>query len=264
MNFPNIKNITSLIYPIKFPFTKVSLIILLTTIFSSCLYAFTDTLNKTTHPDSIVVSLNLTQINESEEINPQIINIFDSLTLSKFFTAHDSIKSIDLNSKVEIPVFSDSVLEKRIADLNYLSLFEIPYNKQVKNYIEFYSIKNRDLYSKIMGLSALYFPLFEEHLDKYNLPLELKYLAIVESALNPTANSRAGAKGLWQFMYGTGKMYGLKSTTMVDDRFDPVKSTDAACRHLKDLHEIYDNWALALAAYNSGPGNVNKLFLSPF
>jgi membrane-bound lytic murein transglycosylase D len=90
------------------------------------------------------------------------------------------------------------------------------------------------------------------------MPLELKYLAVVESALNPTANSRAGAKGLWQFMYGTGKMYDLKVNSLVDDRFDPIKATDAACRHLKDLYDIYGNWSLAMAAYNSGAGNVNK------
>jgi len=110
----------------------------------------------------------------------------------------------------------------------------------------------------VMGLAEVYFPLFEEQLDKHNMPLELKYLAVVESALNPTANSRAGAKGLWQFMYSTGKMYGLKSNSLVDDRFDPYKATDAACRHLNDLYYIYNDWSLALAAYNSGPGNVNK------
>jgi len=107
-------------------------------------------------------------------------------------------------------------------------------------------------------LSQIYFPLFEEQLDKYNMPLELKYLAVIESALNPIANSRAGAKGLWQFMYGTGKVYGLKISSYTDDRFDPVKSTVAACQHLTDLYEIYGNWSLALAAYNSGAGNVNK------
>jgi Soluble lytic murein transglycosylase and related regulatory proteins (some contain LysM/invasin domains) len=100
--------------------------------------------------------------------------------------------------------------------------------------------------------------MFEEALDKYNMPLEIKYLAIVESALNPSAGSHKGAKGLWQFMYGTGKVYDLKVTSMVDDRYDPYKSTIAACEHLQDLYDIYNDWSLALAAYNSGAGNVNR------
>ncbi|MEZ5196328.1 MAG: LysM peptidoglycan-binding domain-containing protein [Bacteroidales bacterium] len=137
-------------------------------------------------------------------------------------------------------------------------MVELTFNNNVKTYINVYTVKRRELASKVLGLAEVYFPLFEEQLDKYNMPLELKYLAIVESALNPTANSRAGAKGLWQFMYGTGKMYGLKVNSLVDDRFDPYQATDAACRHLKDLHDIYGDWSLALAAYNSGSGNVNK------
>jgi membrane-bound lytic murein transglycosylase D len=135
---------------------------------------------------------------------------------------------------------------------------ELTFNSHVKSYINTYAVKRRNLTSKVLGLSEVYFPMFEEMLDKYNMPMELKYLAVVESALNPTANSRAGAKGLWQFMYGTGKMYGLKVTSLVDDRFDPLESTDAACRHLQDLYNIYGDWSLALAAYNSGPGNVNR------
>lgn len=222
------------------------------------------------HPDTVVqpqISYDTNQINgfytslsENIEINPRMLEIIDSLTYIKFYQPNpELVKKDTLSSNNEnYPVFPDSVLEKRIKELNFHTLFEIPFNKQVKNYIEYYSIKNRTLFSKILGLSEFYFPLFEEYLDRYQMPLELKYLPVVESALNPTANSRAGAKGLWQFMYSTGKMYGLKSTSLIDDRFDPIKSTDAACRHLKDLYEIYDNWALALAAYNSGPGNVNK------
>jgi len=142
--------------------------------------------------------------------------------------------------------------------MNEQSPFEYVYNDQVRMFIDLYAYKKRALTSRIIGLSQIYFPLFEEQLDKYNMPLELKYLAVIESALNPIANSRAGAKGLWQFMYGTGKVYGLKVTSYVDDRFDPYKSTIAACEHLQDLYDIYGNWSLALAAYNSGAGNVNK------
>ena len=110
----------------------------------------------------------------------------------------------------------------------------------------------------MLGLAHVYFPLFEETLSKYNMPLELKYLAMIESALNPTAGSRAGAKGLWQFMFNTGKIYGLKSTTLVEERYDPMKATEAACRCMRDLYRRYNDWFLVLAAYNAGPGNVNK------
>ena len=157
-----------------------------------------------------------------------------------------------------VPYFSDSAYRERIADMNEQSPFEYVYNDKVRMFIDLYAYRKRGLTARIIGLSQIYFPLFEEQLDKYNMPLELKYLAVIESALNPIANSRAGAKGLWQFMYGTGKVYGLKVTSYVDDRFDPYKSTIAACQHLQDLYDIYGNWSLALAAYNSGAGNVNK------
>ena len=158
----------------------------------------------------------------------------------------------------EIPVFSDSVYAARIAVMNENSPFEYIYNYEVKKFIELYSVRKRKLTARILGLSEIYFPLFEEQLDRFDMPLELKYLAVIESALNPVANSKAGAKGLWQFMYGTGKVYGLKVSSYIDDRYDPYKATIAACEHLQDLYDIYGNWSLALAAYNSGAGNVNK------
>ena len=158
----------------------------------------------------------------------------------------------------DINYFPDSVYRERITDMSLQSPFEYVYNTEVKDFINLYAYRKRGLTERILGLSQIYFPLFEEQLDKYQMPLELKYLAVIESALNPIANSRAGAKGLWQFMYGTGKVYGLKISSYVDDRFDPIKSTIAACEHLTDLYNIYGNWSLALAAYNSGAGNVNK------
>jgi membrane-bound lytic murein transglycosylase D len=158
----------------------------------------------------------------------------------------------------EVPTYPDSVYAARIAALNLQSPIELTYNKEVKAYIELYAVKKRKLTAKFLGLSELYFPMFEEALANYDIPLEMKYLAIVESALNPEAGSKAGAKGLWQFMYGTGKVYGLKVTSMVDDRFDPYKSTIAACEHFRDLYAIYGDWSLVLAAYNSGAGNVNR------
>lgn len=189
-----------------------------------------------------------------------VASMLDSLAHLTIFeqkTRTDGTKNDGVASSF-IPVFPDSVYRERIAAMNDQTPFEYIYNKQVQQFIELYAFKKRALTSRILGLTRLYFPMFEEQLDKYNLPLELKYLAVIESALNPTANSRAGAKGLWQFMYGTGKVYGLKVSSYVDDRFDPYKSTVAACEHLRDLYDIYGNWSLALAAYNSGAGNVNK------
>jgi len=189
-----------------------------------------------------------------------IASMLDSLSQLKIFEGNGYGKSTSVKhySGTSIPIFPDSIYRSRILEMNDQSPFEYIYNNQVRQFIDLYAYKKRELTSRILGLSELYFPLFEEQLDKYNMPLELKYLAVIESALNPTANSRAGAKGLWQFMYGTGKVYGLKVTSLVDDRYDPYKSTIAACEHLKDLYDIYGNWSLALAAYNSGAGNVNK------
>jgi membrane-bound lytic murein transglycosylase D len=161
-------------------------------------------------------------------------------------------------TETEIPYFNDSVYASRIAQMNENSPFEYVYNNEVRTFIELYAVRKRKLTARILGLSQVYFPLFEEQLDRFNMPLELKFLAVIESALNPIANSKAGAKGLWQFMYGTGKVYGLKVSSYVDDRYDPYKATIAACEHLQDLYDIYGNWSLALAAYNSGAGNVNK------
>jgi len=156
------------------------------------------------------------------------------------------------------PMYSKTEYAERLDYLDQQTPFSLTYNTPVHKFIELYAMRRRDQVSRMLGLAEMYFPMFEEVLDRYDMPLELKYLAIVESALNPSAGSRAGAKGLWQFMYRTGKLYGLNVTSYVDDRFDPYKSTIAACEYLKFLHGIYDNWDLALAAYNCGPGRVNR------
>jgi membrane-bound lytic murein transglycosylase D len=157
-----------------------------------------------------------------------------------------------------IPEFSDEVYCQRLTEMNNRSPFGFDYNAITLNSIRFF-VKNRRSFVKIvLGRSALYFDLFEEKLSEYGLPLELKYLACIESGLRPQIKSRAGALGLWQFMYRTGLYYGLEETSYLDERMDPVKATDAACRFLKKLYGIYGDWNLALAAYNAGPGTINR------
>ena len=138
------------------------------------------------------------------------------------------------------------------------AVMELPYNKVVQEFIERYTGGNRRTISFCLAAGNFYIPLFEEALEAHGLPLELKYLPVIESALNPTARSKAGAVGLWQFMLTTGKRYDLEVNSLVDERQDPVKSTWAAVRYLKDLYDIYEDWNLVIAAYNCGPGNVNK------
>ena len=150
------------------------------------------------------------------------------------------------------------VLKQRLKELDARTPFKVEYNPSLESVIKQYLKNRRGTLERLMGLSEYYFPMFEQELDKHNLPLELKYLAIVESALNPRAQSRVGATGLWQFMYPTGKMFGLDVSSYVDERSDPIMSTEAACKYLKSLNNSFNDWDLALAAYNSGPGNVSK------
>jgi membrane-bound lytic murein transglycosylase D len=157
-----------------------------------------------------------------------------------------------------VPQFNDSVYASRIAELGKKTRFKLIYNDHVKGFIRVYAVDKRKTVSKMLGLTKIYFPLIEEKLREYDIPTEMKYLAIVESALNPTAVSHAGARGLWQFMSGTGRMYGLQSSSFVEDRYDPYKATVAACEHLRDLYDTFGDWFLVLAAYNSGAGNVKK------
>ncbi|HBX47187.1 transglycosylase SLT domain-containing protein [Limibacterium fermenti] len=152
--------------------------------------------------------------------------------------------------------FPDSIYAKRLYSMP--SEMELSYNHVVKSYIDMYAGRKRELVSYMLTLGEYYFPMFEEALDKQGLPLELKYLPVIESALNPVAVSRAGATGLWQFMLRTGKGYDLEVNSLVDERRDPYKATQAAVLFLRDLYKIYGDWNLVIAAYNCGPGNVNK------
>ena len=166
--------------------------------------------------------------------------------------------NLDENCRMlpEGPIVSDSVYIDRLSRIP--SIIEMPYNEVVKKYIEAYTGRLRNKVSFMLAAANFYMPMFEEALEAYDLPMELKYLPIIESALNPKAISRQRATGLWQFMLRTSQSYGLETNSLVEERFDPQKSTWAAVRYLKDLFDIYKDWNLVLAAYNCGPGNVNK------
>ncbi|HUX97461.1 MAG TPA: transglycosylase SLT domain-containing protein [Bacteroidales bacterium] len=154
-------------------------------------------------------------------------------------------------------VYPDSVYINRLRKIN--SIIQLPYNNIIRNHIHVYTVRQREKFCAVLGVMDYYFPMFEDVFDSYGLPAELKYMAIIESALNPDAvNSRTHATGLWQFMYSTGRMYGLTINSVVDERRDPLQSTKAAAKYIRDLYKIYNDWMLVIAAYNCGPGNVNK------
>lgn len=154
------------------------------------------------------------------------------------------------------PVYDDEVYKDRLRRLP--TAIEMPWNDVVQKFIDRYTGRLRRSVSYMLGASNFYMPIFEQALEVYGIPLELKYLPVIESALNPTAVSRVGATGLWQFMLATGKRYGLKVTTMIDERRDPVKASYAAAHYLSDLYKIFGDWHLVIAAYNAGPENINK------
>lgn len=162
----------------------------------------------------------------------------------------------DCSTSTVNPQFSDSVYIDRLSRMP--TIMEMPYNEIVRKFIDMYTGRLRNQVAFMLSACNFYMPIFEEALDTYGLPLELKYLPIIESALNPSAVSRAGASGLWQFMLNTGKIYGLESNSLVDERRDPIKATWAAARYLKDMYAIYQDWNLVIAAYNCGPGTINK------
>lgn len=194
-----------------------------------------------------------------------VARIKDSLWLQEVYSStlfdemyntiiHDDFEDVEIEY-AELPT---ELLKERLLALDARTPFRVEYNPALENVIKHYLKNRRKILERQMGLSRYYFPMFEEILDKHDLPLELKYLAIVESALNPRAKSRVGATGLWQFMFTTGKMFDLNVSSYVDERSDPLKSTEAASKYLKSLNTSFEDWDLALAAYNSGPGNVSK------
>ena len=201
-------------------------------------------------------------IQENGTAHEEFIDLPTSMTypLDSLLVDWKAKNYIDLSKECSTspdnPVFSDSVYIDRLQRMP--TVMEMPYNEVVRKFIDLYTGRLRNQVAFMLSACNFYMPIFEEALDAYNLPLELKYLPIIESALNPSAVSRAGAVGLWQFMLKTGKLYGLQSNSLVDERRDPIKATWAAARYLKEMYAIYQDWNLVIAAYNCGPGNINK------
>lgn len=181
----------------------------------------------------------------------ELDSLLNDWNVRSHLTADDSC-----NATGENPQFTEEEYISRLSRLP--NVIEMPYNKEVRRYIDQYCERMRRSISIFLGAGNFYIPLFEEALESYQLPLELKYLPIIESALNPKATSRVGAAGLWQFMIATGKQYGLEVTSLVDERRDPIKSSYAAARYLKDLYDMFGDWTLVIASYNCGPNNTLK------
>lgn len=198
------------------------------------------------------------KINSSSEQYDSLLSVWYKTNINMSYEdfVNDFIDidiTADYNPSEALP---DSVYQAR---LNMLATaIQLPYNPIVKQYIMRYTIKYRSLMSRLLGLAQYYMPIFEKELDLNGLPEELKIMPVIESVLNPRIASPVGAAGLWQFMLPVGKYYGLEYNSFVDERYDPVKSTQAACRLIKDYYKIYGDWTLVIAAYNCGPGNVNK------
>ncbi len=192
----------------------------------------------------------------SLDFNNNLDSLLNLWYVQQSIDSNNLTQGIQFDSTVPLIDIPDSIYTKRLSKIN--SFIELPYNSIVKSYISMYTQKKRELVGVMLGLTDYYFPIFEEILDLYQLPQELRFIPMIESAINPRAVSRVGATGLWQFMYGTGRMYKLTINSYVDERRDPIASTHAAAHYLKDLYSIYKDWTLVIAAYNCGPGNVNK------
>lgn len=202
--------------------------------------------------------------NPNDTLHPdQFLNTVEQ-SLNYFYADYANTKYSDSIIKAlnyepsTVPLFSDEVYCERLNLMNNQSPFGFDCNAITLSSIRYFAQNRRSFVKIVLGRSSLYFDLFEEKLAEYGLPLELKYLACIESGLRPQVKSKAGALGLWQFMYRTGLYYGLEETSYIDERMDPHKATDAACRFLKKLYGIYGDWNLALAAYNAGPGTINR------
>lgn len=197
----------------------------------------------------------LRDYSESKNVDQLLLEEF--LHSGLYDTIYKDISNLEFDHIDYVDLPTDT-LKARLEKLDQKTPFNISYNEDLESVIKMFLKNKRGFLTRVMARSKFYFPLFEQMLDRYDIPLEIKYLAVIESALNPKAKSRVGATGIWQFMYRTGNAYGLNVSSYVDERSDPVKSTEAAAKYLGRLYKIFGDWDLALAAYNSGPGNVNK------
>ena len=222
---------------------------------STLLLFFTSTIYAQINNDVIIVFNDEDGVEEVMEIPEAMYANLDSLLYLYHNELHLTTDEA-CESNGENPYYSDEVYINRLNKMP--TRMEMPYNPIVRQFIDRYCTRLRQTVSIMLGSSNFYMPIFEQALASYDLPLELKYLPVIESALNPRAVSRAGATGLWQFMLGTGKQYGLRVNSLVDDRCDPIRSSYAAARFLRDLYRIFGDWTLVIAAYNCGPENVNK------
>ena len=193
------------------------------------------------------------QIEYTTEVSDSLLHLWYKSSFAQDF---DTVNEYDMDSVRFSSNVSDEEMMRRLAAMN--SFITLPFNDNVKNYIILYSERMTSRMGRVMGLSQYYFPIFEEILSRYDLPHELKYMAIIESMLNPVATSRAGARGMWQFIYNTARSYGLEINSFVDERLDVEKAMDAAARYLRDAYKIFGDWSLAISSYNCGLGNVSK------
>lgn len=235
---------------------KPFLAVIIAFFFSSVLWAQADAARpgssqsvvSTTPDDALRIEEQLDNFVKDYRFDASSSSIYDTLLLN----THDF-------GPKEVPTYSQEIIRQRLYDLP--TEISMDHNVYVQRFIDLYSLRRRDQVSRMLGLRNVYFPIFEEELDRKGMPMELKYLSIVESALNPHARSRVGATGLWQFMYRTGKEYGLEVNSYVDERKDPYKSTIAAMKYLESAHKEFGDWLLAIASYNCGAGNVRKAII---
>ncbi|MEC5165249.1 membrane-bound lytic murein transglycosylase D [Flavobacterium sp. PL11] len=229
--------------------------------FSTSTFAQESAENKSV--EKIEIKLSYLDSIKKSFVNNELASRVDSLwmneltSLDLYNTITSDIENLNIDAKVDFEL-PTALLKERLAAMDAKSPFNIEYNHGLENIIKSFLKNRKKSFERLMGVSEYYFPLFEEALAKQNVPLEIKYLAVVESALNPRAVSKMGATGLWQFMYHTGKQYGLKIDSYVDERSDPLKSSQAATQYMTNMYKIFGDWDLVLASYNSGPGNVSK------